>query len=343
MSFNRVRFNSFGGPEVLYLEEVHEIPRPASGEVRIRVKASSVSFTDIMIRKGIYPEVTEPPPLTPGYDMVGIIDENGPGCSRFNPGDMVADLTVTGAQSEFICLPEENLTSVPGGLDPADAVILILAYVTAYQMLHRLLTLKDGSTILVHGAGGSVGAALVQLAKLHAHTVIGTASAKKREFITSLGAIPVNYQSEDFLSVCRNRTIMGVDAAFDAIDLPNFKRSFKALAPGGKLITYGMYNSSLDSVAGKIGAIASEFIRYKLNSIAWNLLPNRRSEEFYIITGFRKRHPDWFKQDLATLFNLANSGSIRPLVWKKIRMPEVTKAHEMIENAKVEGKIIMEL
>ena len=163
MSYKRVIITKFGGPEVLKMIEETTLPEPKPGEVRVKVLATSAAFTDAWIRKGTYPDVKEKPPFSPGYDMVGVVDKLGEGVTHFQVGQRVADLTVIGAYSEYICLPESRLTPVPEGLDPAEAVSLVLSYVTAYQMLHRVAKVKRSQRILVHGAGGAVGTAHVTI------------------------------------------------------------------------------------------------------------------------------------------------------------------------------------
>ena len=165
MGYKRVVITKFGGPEVLKMVDETILPEPKSGEVRVKVLVTSAAFTDVWIRMGTYPDVKEKPPFSPGYDMVGVVDKLGEGVTRFKVGQRVADLTVIGAYSEYICLPESRLTLVPEGLDPAEAVSLVLSYVTAYQMLHRLARVKQGQRILIHGAGGAVGTAMLQLGK----------------------------------------------------------------------------------------------------------------------------------------------------------------------------------
>jgi NADPH2:quinone reductase len=166
MSYKRVIITEFGGPEVLEVIEEEVLPEPGPGEVRVKVLATSATFTDTMIRKGKYPDVKEKPPFSPGYDVVGVVDKLGEGVTGLKSGQMVADLTVIGAYAEYICLPASRLVPVPDGLDPAEAVSLVLSYVTPYQMLHRSAKIQRGQRILVHGAGGAVGTAMLQLGKL---------------------------------------------------------------------------------------------------------------------------------------------------------------------------------
>lgn len=135
MSYKRVIFKEFGGPETLQLVEEKALPEPEAGEVRVKVLRTSANFTDTMIRKGKYPAVKDNPPFSPGYDMVGVVDQPGEDATEFRVGERVADMTVIGGYSEYICLPEKRLTRVPENVDPSEAVSLILSYMTAYQML----------------------------------------------------------------------------------------------------------------------------------------------------------------------------------------------------------------
>ena len=160
--------------------------------MRIRVLVTSAAFTDVMIRKGMYPDVKDKPPFTPGYDMVGIVDATGPGATRFTPGDRVADLTTIGAYADYICLPEDRLTPVPEGVSDVDALGMILSAVTPYQMLTRVAKMQAGQSLLIHGAGGAVGTAMLQLARDAGIAAFGTDIAAKHDLIRSLGATPID-------------------------------------------------------------------------------------------------------------------------------------------------------
>src|SRR5213596_524747 len=135
----RVVVGHYGGPEVLQVVEEDD-PRPGPGEVRVRVLAAGVSFSDALLRAGTYLGGPKPP-FTPGYELVGVVEELGPGCSRLREGDRVAALTVWGADAERVCVPEVN--AVPGDLDPAEVASLVLTYMTAYQLLHRMARVKS--------------------------------------------------------------------------------------------------------------------------------------------------------------------------------------------------------
>ena len=168
----RVVVDHFGGPEVLRVVEDDD-PRPGPGEVRVRVLAAGVSFTDAQLRAGTYLGVPKPP-FTPGYELVGVVEELGPGCSRLRVGDRVGALTVWGADAERVCVPEANAVEVPEDLDPAEVVSLVFTYMTAYQLLHRTAKVKSGETVLVHGAAGRVGTAVLELGAVAGLRLYGT-------------------------------------------------------------------------------------------------------------------------------------------------------------------------
>src|SRR5215510_13338695 len=160
-----VQVTGFGEPDRL---EVIEAPLPTAGrdEVRVRVLASGVEYTDTLIRRHLYPQTSaRRPPFVMGYDVVGEIDQLGEGVSGFQPGDRVADMTVVGSNAAYRTLSASDLTRVPAGVDPAEAATLILSWMTAYQLLHRAARVQPGQRVLVHGAAGAVGQALLVLSR----------------------------------------------------------------------------------------------------------------------------------------------------------------------------------
>jgi NADPH:quinone reductase-like Zn-dependent oxidoreductase len=333
MSYRRVVITGFGGPELLSLVREDRLPEPKTGEVRVRVMLTSAAFTDVMIRKGKYPDVRKKPPFSPGYDMIGVVEKLGEGVSRVKVGQRVADLTVTGAYSEYICIDENRLTLVPDAVDSAEAVCLILSYMTAYQMLHRIAGVRSGQRILIHGAAGAVGSAMTQLGKLLDLDMYGTASLARHDLLVDAGVTPIDYESGKALDSIRLLTGDGVDAAFDAIGGESFRQSYRALRRGGKLVAYGFYNQ----VMGKGGSISLDILRLTL----WSLLPDSRSTSFYSIAAYRRRYPHRFSEDLATLFALLEQGRIRPVIAARFPLSEARAAHEMIERRAVQGKIVL--
>src|SRR5205809_3961517 len=234
----RVVVDHYGGPEVLQVVEEDD-PRPGPGEVRVRVLAAGVSFSDALLRAGTYLGGPKPP-FTPGYELVGVVEELGPGCSRLRVGDPVAALTVWGADAERVCVPENYAVEVPEDLDPAEVVSLVLPYMTAYQLLHRVARVKSGETVLVHGAAGRVGTAVLELGAVAGLRMYGTASARDRAAVERLGATFIDYRTEDFLARVRELTDgEGVDVALDGFGGALSLRSFRALRPGGRLVVFG--------------------------------------------------------------------------------------------------------
>src|ERR1700733_7288542 len=165
MPWQHIRISRFGGPEVLDLVEQDTIPEPGPGEVRIKVTAAGTGFTDTMIRRGRYPDFKGPLPFTPGYEIVGVVEKVGTGVAAPSQGELVADLSVIGGYAQYAIRPARFLVPVPNGVDPAEAVCIPLAYLTAFQMLTRYRRSIPGETILVIGASGSVGSAMLDLAR----------------------------------------------------------------------------------------------------------------------------------------------------------------------------------
>ncbi|MGD8368239.1 MAG: medium chain dehydrogenase/reductase family protein [Desulfobacterales bacterium] len=333
MPYRRVVIRQYGPPEVLEVVEEPDLPEPGAGQVRVKVLAASASYTDTMIRKGAYPEVREKPPFALGYDMVGVVDKLGRGAGRFQVGDRVCDLTVIGAYSEYLCVDEDRLVSVPDAVDPGEAVSLVLSYMTAYQMIHRTAKVQPGRTIFVQGASGAVGSALLALAQLDGIRVYGTASAASHGRLSRFGATLIDYRREDFVERLRAKVPGGVDAAFDALGLKSFKRSLKTVRRGGTLVAYG-FTHSVDR--GK-AAVVFDFLGFKLMA----LMPGARRKTFYSITAVRDRHPDWFAQDLTALFGLLAEKRIKPVIWKRLPLSAAREAHELIERSEPKGKIIL--
>ncbi|MEM7029122.1 MAG: medium chain dehydrogenase/reductase family protein [Chloroflexota bacterium] len=335
MSYRRVIIAKFGGPDVLQVVEEAALPEPQPGEVRIKVLATSAAFTDTMIRKGIYPGTRgKKPPFSPGYDLVGVVDKLGGGVTKLKIGQKVAELTVIGAYAEYICLPEDRLIPVPDALDPAEAVSMILSYITAYQMLHRLAKVQKGQRILVNGASGAVGTALLQLGQLLDLEMYGTASTVKQDLIASLGATPIDYKTEDFADRIRGVSDEGLDAVFDCSTPQNFNKAFTLLKPGGTLVWYGM--QGLDPLWEKIKVPFGLLQLYVRNYVS-----RARSLKFYSIAPLRKGQPDWFYEDLTALFSLLAQDKIKPVIDKRMPLVEATQAHKLIEQGAVKGKLVL--
>ena len=336
----RVIISAYGGPEVLKLID-DDLPEPSAGQVRLKLLATGVAFADVLMRYGMYPHMPALP-FSPGYDVVGVIDKLGAGVTNFVPGDTVTAMTMIGGYSQYLCLTAADLVRVPGGLDPAEAVSLVLNYATAHQLIHRIAELQPEQSVLIHGAAGGVGSALLELGQIAGLKMYGTASRSKHGLVSSLGGIPIDYKTDDFVArVLQMTRGAGVDAVFDAVGGMNWWRSYKTLrsagkASGGKLIGYGMSSVVEQGKASKLRGAASFALIGLLGA-----LPDGKVARWYSITTERKKHPEWFPEDLAHLLNLLAEKKIHPHVAERLPLREAQRANDPIEHAKVSGKIVL--
>ncbi|HET7203402.1 MAG TPA: medium chain dehydrogenase/reductase family protein [Steroidobacteraceae bacterium] len=343
MKHTRIVVTHYGGPDALQVLE-EECPEPKDGEVRVRVLAAGVSLPDVMAREGVHPE-TPRVPFTPGWDLVGVVDRLGDGVAGVEPGQTVAALPVHGAYAEFVCLPLRELIPVPSGLDAAEAVSLVLNYITAYQMLHRSAQVRPRMRVLIHGAAGGVGTALLQLGRVAGLEMYGTCSSRGAPAVTDLGGIPIDYREQDFVKEIRRLTGDGVDVVLDPIGGTHLWRSRKALRPGGRVVGYGLISSIRGEglTSGRPGRRqrfrgTATFGLYIVG--AW-LLPGRRRVVPYSIQTLKRLKPDWFRQDLIALFDLLREKKIRPLIAQRFPLPEARHAQELLAKGGVIGKIVL--
>jgi NADPH:quinone reductase-like Zn-dependent oxidoreductase len=300
--------------------------------VRVRVLASSVQYTDVLIRRHLYPQTAaRRPPFVLGYDVVGEIDQLGDGVRGFQVGDRVADLTVVGSNAAYRTLWADCLTRVPAGLDAAEAATLILSWTTAYQLLHRAARVQRGQRVLVQGAAGAVGQALLVLGRLAGLELWGTARGEHAALVRELGATPIDYQREDFTRVLPG----GFDVVFDGIGEEGYRRSFAVLKRGGLLCAYG-YSAGVQAQRRMLA-----MLMWIARLYLWRWLPGGKRARFYSINVMRARHPAWFREDLERLFGLLATRAIRPRVAERISFDEVAAAHRRLEAGGLEGKLVL--
>ena len=326
-----VQVMRIGGPEEL---EVVDAPLPTAGrrEVRVRVLASSVQYTDVLIRRHLYPQTSlRRPPFVLGYDVVGEIDQLGDGVRGFQVGDHVADMTVVGSNAAYRTLRVDRLTRVSAGLDAAEAATLILSWTTAHQLLHRAARVQRGQRVLVHGAAGAVGQALLALGRLAGFDLWGTARSEHAALIRQLGATPIDSRREDFTCVLPG----GFDVVFDGIGEDGYRRSFAALKRGGLLCAYG-YSAGVQAQRRML-----TMLMWIARLYFWKWLPGSKRARFYSINVMRARHPAWFREDLERLFGLLATRAIQPRVAERICFDEVAEAHRRLEAGGLEGKLVL--
>jgi NADPH2:quinone reductase len=270
-----------------------------------------------------------------GYDVVGEIDQLGDAVRSFQLGDRVADLTVLGSNAAYRTLRARDLTRVPAGIDAAEAAALILSWTTAYQLLHRAARVQRGQRVLVHGAAGAVGQALLALGRIAGVELWGTARGEHAALIRELGATPIDYRREDFTRVLPG----GFDVVFDGIGEDGYRRSFAALKPGGLLCAYG-YTAGVQAQRRML-TILMWIARLYLSRWLLSWLPGGKRPRVYSINVMRARHPAWFREDLERLFELLADRAIRPRVAERISFDEIAEAHRRLEVGGLEGKLVL--
>ncbi len=343
MDNTRIVVSHYGGPDALQVIQ-EPCPEPRQGEVRVRVRAAGVALPDVMAREGFHPE-TPPVPFTPGWDLVGVVDRIGRGVAAARPGDVVSAMPISGSYTEFSCLPERELVPVPPGLDPAEAVSLVLNYITAYQMMHRSTKVKPGQRVLIHGATGGVGSALMQLGRIAGLEMYGTCSAASASTVAALGGIAIDYKNADFVNEIRRFTREGVDVVFEGVGGKNIWRSRQATRPGGTIVVYGL----TASLRGTRSASDRPPRRNRFGEVAklgtyiarnWVLFPRKRMVPYSIQT-LKRLHPSWFREDLMVLLQLLHEQKIKPLIAERLPLTEAKRAHELLGRGGITGKIVL--
>jgi len=324
MNYKSISVTARGGPEVLKIVE-NELRPPKAGEARVEILASPVVQDDIAVRVGNRPWLVKTP-FTPGYSILGIVDEIGQGVTKVAAGDRVVALTQFGGHAEYIYWDAEELVHVPPSLDPAEAVTLVLNYLVAFQTLHRVAQVKPGDKVLIIGASGGCGTAYLQLGKLAELKMYGLASTSKHSTLADYGAIPIDYHTQDFVEVIRHAEPGGLDYVFNGMGEAYLKRGLAVLRRGGVMVHYGAPQSK------------SEFIRFVVGYILYNLLPNGVKIKGY---GTHRLGVELFEEDWNTLFTLLEGGKIKPIIAAKYPLLEAAKAYQLLESGQVTGNVVL--
>jgi NADPH:quinone reductase-like Zn-dependent oxidoreductase len=335
MNYHRVVVTRHGGPEVLQVVE-EDLPEPRAGEVRVKVLAAGISGYDLMDRRYRFPG-GPPVPYTPGQDIVGVVDKLGEGVSAVEPGQEVAGFTFgdAGGYAEFICRPASELVPVPSGLDPAKAVCVVVNYLTAHMVLHGTAKIRSGERVLVHGAAGGTGSALLELGRLAGLEMYGTASKYNHELVSALGATPIDYRTEDFVERIRSLTGDGVDAVLDPIGgARHIWRSYRALRKGGQYVGYGMVATS----KGGVRAIPLSMLMLAL----LKLIPGGKQASMSAeIATFEQTHHGWYHETLKELLDSLAAGRLKPVMAECIPLVQAARAHELLERGGYAGKVVL--
>jgi len=334
MKHHRVVVSRHGGPEVLQMIE-EDLPEPKFGEVRVKVEAAGISGYDLMFRRsGRFPG-TPRVPFTLGEDIVGVVDKLGEGASSLAEGQTVAGATfclgVGGGYAEHVCLPESELVPVPPDVDPAEAVCAVVNYLTAHMSMHQAAKVQSGERVLVHGAAGGVGTALLQLGKLAGLEMYGTASKHNHELVSSLGATPIDYQAEDFVARIRELTGDGVDVVFDPVGgARQVWRSYRALRKEGRLAWFGMAATKRQGLRVIPFTLLMVFLL--------KLMPDGKKAP---LAPDLSKDNAWYRRTLAELLDLLAAGDVKPVVAARIPLAEAARAHELLEHGRYAGKVVL--
>jgi NADPH:quinone reductase-like Zn-dependent oxidoreductase len=305
-----VRFHSYGGPDVLVLEEVPR-PQAGAGEVLIRVYAASVNPIDWKVRAGHVKDLLPHRlPLIPGWDASGVVEAVGPDVTAFKMGDAVygmLDFMRNGAYAEFVVAKARDLAPKSRSIDHIQAAAVPLAALTAWQSLFEVAGLAPDHTVLIHAAAGGVGHFAVQFAKWKGARVIATASAGNKSFLLELGAdVVIDYQTSRFEEAASE-----VDVILDLIGGDTQERSWQVLKKGGILVA-------------TLGISSPETARQ------------------YGVRGERVGvHAD--AAQLTQIAGLIDAGVFKPAVTTILPLAEAARAHELSQAGHVRGKIVLQV
>ncbi|MBN1814848.1 MAG: zinc-binding dehydrogenase [Anaerolineae bacterium] len=332
--YRRVVVTRYGGPEVLQAVE-EDLPEPRAGEVRVQVLAAGVSAYDLMLRRSGRLPGAPRPPFTLGEDIAGVVDAMGEGVSTLERGQAVAGgtfcLGLGGGYSEFICLPVDELVPIPDGVDAVEAVCAVVNYLTAHAVMHRAAKVQRGERVLVHGAAGGVGTALLELGRLAGLEMYGTASAHNHALVAALGGTAIDYRAEDFVARVRGLTGDGVDVVFDPIGgSRQLWRSYQALRKGGRLVWFGM------------AATKSHGLRVVPTTLlTWALLAHIPNGKQVLSSPDWSKDNAWCRETLSQLLDWIAQGKIEPVVAERVPFAQAARAHEILERGRYAGKVVL--
>jgi NADPH:quinone reductase-like Zn-dependent oxidoreductase len=327
-----------GVPDVLQLREAED-PVPRRGEVRIAVRAAGVNFADIMARLGLYPDAPKPPVVV-GYEVAGVVDEVGPGVTPFRAGDHVLALTRFGGYASSVLVPEAFVFPRPSGLSDVDAAAVPVNYLTAFLALYRLANVGAGETVLIYGAGGGVGIAATQLARLRGAVVIGTASAAKLAAIRSLGVDhPIDYRRDDVgAEVQRLTSGRGADVILDPIGGRSFAVSYRVLAPLGRLVLYGV-SSIAPGERRSLWRVARTL--FALPTFRPLSLMNHNRAVLGLNLGHLWGETRQLHEAMDLLLQELAAGRLRPVIAKTFPLERAADAHRYVQSRSNIGKVVL--
>ncbi|MFJ2001938.1 medium chain dehydrogenase/reductase family protein [Streptomyces chartreusis] len=315
------------------------VPTAGPGQVVIRMEATGVSFAEQQMRRGRYYD--QPPfPFVPGYDLVGTVLATGEGVDPGLAGIRVAALLKVGGWASHVLVDAADVVPVPAGIGAAEAETLVVNGITAWQMLHRKARVRAGDTVVVHGANGGVGSVLVQLAQAAGARVIGTASERHHDALRERGVAPVDYRAGDVAARIRELAPRGVAAVFDHVGGRGIVDSWRLLAPGGTLVSYGSASTRDDE-----GSKQWPVLKLLGRVWVWNALPNRRRAYFFNVWAGRALAKNRFRArlrtDLTQVFAALHRGEVSAQIAAQLPLTRAADAMRLAESGTVAGKVVL--
>jgi synaptic vesicle membrane protein VAT-1 len=332
-----------GGPEVLRVEERPD-PPVGPGEIRIAVRAAGVNFADTMARVGLYPDAPKPPCVM-GYEVAGEVESVGSGVEEFSVGDRVFAGTRFGGQAELVTVPANQALPLPERLGFEQGAAFPVNYGTAYAAMVVVGSLREGTRVLIHAAAGGVGIAATQIARNAGAEIYGTASPGKHEAIRAQGvAHPIDYRNQDFeAEVMRLTGGEGVDLVIDALGPTSFRKDYRLLRPGGRLVMYGISEASTER-GRDIPAMLKSLAKMPLATIPWwkSLALMNENKGIFGLNMLK-----WWEREgsldrlTEPLMADLEAGRLEPVVAESFPFSSAGDAHRFIAERRNVGKVVL--
>ena len=334
-----VILTKYGAPEVLQVKELKK-PEPLNNQVRIKVHYAGINFAEIMARMKLYPGGPKPGSVL-GGEVSGVIDKIGEDVQGLSIGEKVMGLSLSGSYSSHVCIDADSIIPLPNNFKLDEAAAFPVTYITAYMMMFDLGNLQEGDTFLIHGAGGGVGTAALQLAKTKNIKIIGTSSSWKHDKLIRMGIDKcIDYNTDNTEKEIMDFTNgKGVDLVIDPIGAKNWKLSYRVLAKMGKLIIYGDQNLVKGDKLKPIVAMKEIYSMPKYRPM--DLMANNKAVMGYHLGRF-KGHEWKIKRSIKNLIKLVDDNDLHPVIDSKFSFRDAPKAHRHIQNRKNFGKVLLD-
>jgi NADPH:quinone reductase-like Zn-dependent oxidoreductase len=329
-----------GGPDVVKVKKT-PLPEFKDGQALVKVYAAGINYADVAARSGLYPDVPKFP-FIPGYEFAGLI-EKARNTNSVKQGDRVLGVCLFSAQAEYVAVDEKQLFPIPEKMSFEQAAAMPVNFLTAYYALFRLGNLGENEKVLIHSCAGGVGTAAVQLAQTKNAVIFGTTSTEEKiEYLKKTGVhYPINYRKEDFREAAKQILgNSGINLILDPVGGPTFKKSYRLLAPGGRIICYGVIDLAAGGRRNIIRLLWKFLAMPRISTL--NLIQNNKGVFGLALNRLFKR-ADEIRLAMNDLLRLFNKGLIKPEINRVFKLNEVSLAHASLESGKSWGKFILKI